>query len=250
MSAINAKPPLLVQGDFEFPYLYKFPGQESSEVILYATRESRRLLWLRYSWLVLALLTTYLTIYWLCFELGPTLLETGPWLNLALACALVSSTCALAVYYYLSVTWHKTVGILTNYRLVKIVQYGLFNHATQTLPLDEVVDTSVGNKKIWERLLKVATFTARSSAASSGLATGDASEGRFRINKKYFYWENIEYGEDFENYLHKILKLRRENPSLDLTNFRPFIGNLKGEERERFMGRYPQYWSRSTQIGS
>jgi len=240
---MSDKPALFAQKQFLFPYQYKFPGQDSREVILYATRESKKLLFIRYAWLLLAGIFVICMIWWLCLVMIPDLLPALPGQTLAVIFSVVILACLSLIWYYLTHTWTKTVGILTNYRLVKIVQYGLFNHATQTLPLDEVVDTSVGNKKFWERLLGVSTFTARSSAASSGLATDDASEGKFRINKKYFYWENIEYGEDFENYLHKILKLKRENPTIDLTAFRPFIGQLKGEQRERFMRQFPDYWS-------
>lgn len=237
------RPALINETKFTFPYLYKFPGQDSREVILYATRESHRLLMARYIWLSLGGIVVSATIWWLCLVLAPSLLPSLPWETIGLVFSLIAIICFILIWHYLTVTWKKTVGILTNYRLVKIIQYGLFNHATQTLPLDEVVDTSVGNKKFWEKVLGVSTFTARSSAASSGLATDDASEGRLRINKKYFYWENIEYGEDFENYLHKILKLKRDNPQQDLTSFRPFIGNLKGEQREQFMRQFPEYWS-------
>jgi len=237
------RPALLVQKNFDFPYLYKFSGQDSREVILYATRESRSLLYIRYIWLLIAGGFELFVVWWLCQVLIPQVIPNFPSQTIGVILTLISLVCLALVWYYLTVTWTRTVGILTNYRLVKIIQYGLFNHATQTLPLDEVVDTSVGNKKFWERLLGVSTFTARSSAASSGLATDDASEGKFRINKKYFYWENIDFGEDFENYLHKILKLKREDPKVDLSHFRPFIGSLKGEVRERFMQQFPDYWS-------
>ena len=243
MADTQVRPALLAQKHFEFPYLYKFPGQESSEVILYATREAESLLWLRYLWLGIAAVVALAVIWLPLWLLADDLWLGFDWTPVAWFLTVVAALCLAGLWYYINITWTRTVGILTNYRLVKIVQYGLFNHATQTLPLDEIVDTSVGNKKLWEKLLDVATFTARSSAASSGLATDDASEGRFRINKKYFYWENIKYGEDFENYLHKVLKELKSKSMDDLHNFRPFIGELKAERREAFMQNYPQYWS-------
>ncbi len=236
------RPPLLDQREFQFPYLYKFPGQESNEVILYATRESRKLLLARMAWLTACV--TILTVLsgWMTWWMSRELNAAFNWPAISVALLIIIWLCGALIGYYICLTWRKTVGVLTNYRLVKIVQYGLFNHASQTLPLTEVVDTSVSNKKFWERLLGVATFTARSSASSSGLATADASEGRARINKKYFYWENIEYAEDLENYLHKLLQHQRDDKR-DLKTFRPFIGSLKGERREAFMRDFPQYWS-------
>ena len=242
MSVNDEQPKLLKQRHFAFPYLYKFPGQESSEVILYATREAESLLWWRYVMLALAGLVV-LSMVWLPEFVGAESFMGFDLKPLALVLSLVTLLCLAGIWWFITVTWFKTVGILTNYRLVKIVQYGLFNHAVQTLPLDEIVDTSVSNKKLWERILGVATFTARSSAASSGLATDDASEGRFRINKKYFVWENIRYGEDFNNYLHKV-RLQLKSHSMDeLRDFRPFIGELKGGSRSDFMKNFPQYWS-------
>ena len=237
----NARPELLKQTDFVFPYLYKFPGQESREVILYATREAKSLLYIR----------LFLTAASVIFVLGmigwivPMAARQFGFESATVMIVLAGVTLILGglIWYYLVTTWRKTVGVLTNYRLVKIVQYGLFNHAAQTLPLDEIVDTSVSSKKLWERMLGVANFTARSAASSSGLATDDAQEGNIRINKKYFYWEHICFAEDFENYLHKILKELKTNSVEDLVNVRPFIGGLKGERRAEFMQQWPQYWS-------
>ena len=237
----NTRPELLKQTDFVFPYLYKFPGQESREVILYVTREAKSLLYIR----------LFLTAASVVFVLGmigwivPMAARQFGFESATVMIVLAGVTLILGglIWYYLVTTWRKTVGVLTNYRLVKIVQYGLFNHAAQTLPLDEIVDTSVSSKKLWERMLGVANFTARSAASSSGLATDDAQEGNIRINKKYFYWEHICFAEDFENYLHKILKELKTKSVEDLVNFRPFIGGLKGERRAEFMHQWPPYWS-------
>jgi hypothetical protein len=81
--------------------------------------------------------------------------------------------------------------------------------------------------------LQIGTLTARSSASSSGVATEDAD----RVNKKYFYLENIKYCEDLQQYLNKVISLLRQSPA-QLETFRPFIPHLKGVVREQFVKDY------------
>ena len=239
---LHQRPSVLDARTFVYPYLYKFPGQESDEVILYVTREATSLLYWRYAWLTLSLLVILGLIWFFAGWLGASWQASFP----LLLVAILTAICLIfggILWYYFHLTWRKTVGIVTNYRLVKIVQYGLFNHASQTLPLSEIVDTAVSNRRFWERLLGVATLTARSSAASSGLATSDAMQQRVRINRKYFYWENISYAQDLENYIHKLLKLRQEKTLVELATFRPFAGPVKAGQRDKLKRDFPQYWS-------
>jgi hypothetical protein len=97
-----------------------------------------------------------------------------------------------------------------------------------------IVDTSCNNQGfiagIAHSFLQIGTLTARSSASSSGVATNDID----RINKKYFYLENIKYCEELQQYLNKILSLFNSSPT-SLATFRPFIPHLKGEAREKFI---------------
>jgi hypothetical protein len=100
-----------------------------------------------------------------------------------------------------------------------------------------VVDTSCNSKGFIEGFLKLGTLTARSSAASSGVATDDLD----RVNKKYFYLENIKYSEDLQQYLNKIISVLHQTPE-KLLSFRPFIPHLKGEARKKFLeDNFPEY---------
>ena len=62
------------------------------------------------------------------------------------------------------------------------------------------------------------------------MATDDVD----RVNKKYFYLENIQYCEDLQQYLNKILSMLHNSPE-KLLNFRPFVPNLKAEARAKFL---------------
>ena len=102
-----------------------------------------------------------------------------------------------------------------------------------------IVDTGSYTKGFIQTFLKLGTFTARSSAASSGVATEDTG----RVNKKYFYIENIRRSEDLQHYVNKLLGVFRRTPE-KLHNFRPFITELKGEARANFIKEnFPQFWS-------
>ena len=133
--------------------------------------------------------------------------------------------------------WKKSVAILTNKRLTKFIYTTPINRYNLSLPLEMIVDTSCHNKGFLSSYLHLGTVTARSSATSSGVATDD----RNRINKKYFYLENIEYFEDFQQYLNKVISVLRQDVN-KLTDFRPFLPKLKGEQRQAFLrNNYPEY---------
>ena len=136
--------------------------------------------------------------------------------------------------WWVHTLWQKSLAILTTKRLTKIVYTTPFNRYNQSLPLEMIVDTSCNNQGfiagVAHSLLQIGTLTARSSASSSGVATDDTD----RVNKKYFYLENIKYCEDLQQYLNKILSIFNRSPE-QLDNFRPFIPYLKGEAREKFI---------------
>ena len=132
--------------------------------------------------------------------------------------------------------------MVTTYRLIKLVQITPWSKRLQTLPIKEIVDTSSETRNLLQAILGISTLTARSSATSSGVATNDQEQG-LRINKKYFYFENIRAAQDLEHYLNKLIHVLPEVDSEKLASFRPFIPELKGEKRREFMRQYPEYWS-------
>ena len=238
-----SRPLVFGVSDLRFPYLYRFPGQEKNEQILYVTREAKILLWLR----CLAVLLIVILIAVISWVLGRWLVGEG-WLTSEVWSMINGGLCTAAVlvaiicWWWMGKKWRQTVGILTTYRLVKLVQTSPFNKQTQTLGLKEVVDTSSSSKGFKARLLGYSTLTARSSATSSGVATDDAGKGEIRVNKKYFYLENIANAGDLEHYLQKVIKLVSEKSSEEMKTFRPFAPNVKAGKRDWLKSEFPEYW--------
>jgi hypothetical protein len=220
-----------------FPYLYKFPGQASDEKILFVTRESDIVLLLRQLGVVFAagmiffagvLMGNLLTGFF--GESIQSLLEFGS--------AVVAVGFGILGFWWVTTLWKRSLAIITNKRLTKFIYTTPWNRHNLSLPLDMVVDTGAYNKGILQALFKLGTFTARSSASSSGVATDDPG----RVNKKYFYIENVMNAEDIHHYLNKVLFVYRQDWT-KLENFRPFLPHLKGDARKEFMKQYPEYWS-------
>ncbi len=238
-----SQPSVFTTTDFKFPYLYRFPGQDKLEKILYVTREAKVMLYLRLVALVAVALLMVLITWGIGSWLSGNIFYSGTvdlvlWLITALV---VVGT--VAIWWWLCFDWRKTIGLVTTFRLVKIVQINPVNSITQSLPLGEVVDTSSDRKGLFSAIFKLSTFSARSSATSSGVATDDAVNGKYRVNKKYFYFENITASGDLEHYMNKLLHAIKEHSTEEMKSFRPFIPHLKAGAREAFMQQYPEYWS-------
>ena len=222
---------------FEFPYLYKFPGQASDEVIFYATRESKVLLYVRQaSILVMAVLIVSIGLL-ANRALGQYLTPESS-NTIGLFVVLAGFLTLTIGWWWSRSLWRKSIALVTNKRLKKIIYTTPFNRHTLSLPLEMIVDTGSYSKGFLQALLGLGTFTARSSAASSGVATDDSD----RVNKKYFYIENVGHVEDLQQYISKLLSAFRKNQD-DLHRYRPFIPKLKGDARKAFMQQYPEYWS-------
>ncbi len=223
--------------DFEFPYLYKFPGQATDEQILYVTREHKIMLHFRRMF-VIAIALILVVIGYTITGFLVNLIPSFPAGSVNL---LVTAIAALEMsigWWWVSALWKKSVAFVTTKRLKKIVYTTPFNKHSLSLPLEMIVDTGSYDKGFIQAFLKLGTFTARSSASSSGAATDDTS----RVNKKYFYIENVSMVEDLQHYVSKLLSAFRKDQDR-LVNFRPFIPKLKGSARENFMKQYPDYWS-------
>ena len=220
--------------EFVFPYDQdRFPGQATDEKILYITREHELFLFSRMFFVILIAAAIFLTSYVFSLAFKSIFSFSSFAFMLPLTLILVGGFTVIGFWWVYSL-WMKSLAILTNKRLTKIVYTTPFNRYNQSLPLEMVVDTSCNNQGFFEGLahstLQIGTLTARSSASSSGVATEDID----RVNKKYFYLENIKYCEDLQQYLNKILSILKHSPE-QLENFRPFIPHLKGEVREKFI---------------
>lgn len=223
--------------EFVFPYdAYRFPGQATDEKILYITREHKLFMWTRMFFVALIAVAIFLTSWVFSLAFKNIFAVSSFAFLFPITIALAGGFAAIGFWWVYSL-WQKSLAILTNKRLTKIVYTTPFNRYNQSLPLEMVVDTSCNNQGFFEGIahstLQVGTLTARSSASSSGVAT----ENNERVNKKYFYLENIRYCEDLQQYLNKILSVLRQSPA-QLENFRPFIPHLKGEHREKFIEEY------------
>lgn len=223
---------------FEFPYTYKFPGQATNERILFVTRENEIMLWMRRLGVLVASLFILLAGV-LVGSLGQTVI--GVWASMLTFFAAGMALLAVVVgWWWVSTLWRKSLIIVTTQRLTKFIYTTPFNRHNLTLPLEMIVDTGSYTKGFVQALFKLGTFTARSSAASSGLAT-DSERGE-RINKKYFYIENVSAAEDLQHYINKLLQAFRQHHEY-LGTFRPFLPHLKGDARKEFMAQYPDFWS-------
>ena len=220
--------------DFVFPYdSYRFPGQATEERILYITREHKMFLFSRMFSVLLIAVAIFLAsyVFFLAFK---SIFAFSSFAFIFPATIVLAGGFAAIGFWWVYSLWQKSLAILTNKRLTKIVYTTPFNRYNQSLPLEMVVDTSCNNQGFFEgiahSLLQVGTLTARSSASSSGVSTEDTD----RVNKKYFYLENLKYCEDLQQYLNKILSILNKSPE-QLETFRPFIPNLKGEARAQFI---------------
>lgn len=228
---------IFTENYYKFPYSYKFPGQASDEKILFICRESKIIYLVKLFALILVCVLAYFAgmqlsqiIYAL---LGIELASLVQLLTL-----LLSLVFFLGGYWWLTSTYRKSLFILTTQRLTKFVYTTPMSRYSLSLPLDMIVDTGAYSKGFVQAILRLGTFTARSSASSSGAATDNPE----RINKKYFYLENISFAEDLQHYINKLLRALKDHKD-KIDTFRPFIPELKGESRKEFMKQYPEYWS-------
>jgi len=225
--------------NFEFPYLYKFPGQATDEKILFVTRENGSMLLVRRVFVLGAALILLLSGWGLGKMLSDLVgFQIGSIIQFF--SLIFSMIFALIGWWWVSVLWQKSICIVTTQRLTKYVYTTPFNRHILSLPLDQIVDTGAYTKGFVQAVFRLGTFTARNAASSSGIATD--SNNKRRINKKYFYIKNISIAEDLQHYISKVLEAHRHH--LDkIKTFRPFIPKMKGGVRAEFMKKYPQYWS-------
>ncbi len=232
-----AVPDIFSASTFTFPYLYKFPGQGSDEKILYVTREDIVVHIFRQLLVVATAVFIFLTGYVTGSMVG-ALLGIGMTILIQVIASVVAAAFLIVGTWWVGVLWKKSIALITTKRLIKFIYTTPWNRHNLSLPLDMVVDTGAYSKGFLQAFFGLGTFTARSSASSSGVATDDPA----RINKKYFYIENVRNAEDIHHYIHKVLFAYRQDWKL-LEKFRPFLPHLKGEARKEFMKQYPEYWS-------
>lgn len=223
--------------EFQFPYTeYRFPGQASDEQILYVGRENIAILqWHRILVIIVSILLFGL-VAWLSSFLNIKFGVKTPTI-IPVITFFAATGVGIFGWWWASALWRKSIGIITTRRLTKFIFTTPFNRHNFSLPLDMVVDTGAYRKGFKQAIFRLETFTARSSAASSGVATDNPE----RINKKYFYFENIKMAEDIQHYVNKLLYAFRHHQE-HIATFRPFIAKTMGN-RDDLMTKYTDYWS-------
>ncbi|MFH1959184.1 MAG: hypothetical protein ABIJ22_02555 [Patescibacteria group bacterium] len=223
--------------EFKYPYTdYRFPGQSNDEIILFVGRENSTILWWHRSLVILVSALLFSTVAWVSGSL-----QKNFGIKIPAIIPTVTFFIAICVagfgWWWASALWKKSIGVITNRRLTKFIFTTPFNRHNFSLPLDMVVDTGAYRKGFKQAIFQLETFTARSSASSSGVATDNPN----RVNKKYFYLENIKMAEDLQHYVNKLLYAFRHHQE-HLATFRPFIPKKSGN-REELIDKHPDYWS-------
>ncbi len=223
---------------FEFPYDYKFPGQASDEKILYLTRENRFVLVVQQLFILVAAVALLVAGVMLrVFVFQSFSISISPLFEVTMLGLI--ALFVLIGWWWVNTTWKKSIALVTTRRLIKFIYTTPASRYSLSLPLATVVDTGAYTKGFLQSFLKLGTFTARSSASSSGVATDNPD----RINKKYFYIKNVKKAEDLQHYVSKLLGVFQTKPD-EMARFRPFIPDLKGEERANFIKQnFPDFWS-------
>jgi hypothetical protein len=229
---------IFTEPEFVFPYTgYRFPGQNSDETILFVVRENAVIHYFR----LLMVLVMGAAIIFAGMLVG-SFLKNSFGMLIPISFGLFTTVSAVAVvaigWWWLTILWQKSICIVTSKRVIKFIYTTPFNRHSLSVALDMIVDTGAYTKGFLQALFKLGTLTLRSSATTSGISTDDTD----RVNKKYFYIENVAVAEDLQQYINKLLSIYRLRQG-DLENFRPFIPHLRGEQREAFMREHPEYWS-------
>ncbi|HQM15961.1 MAG TPA: hypothetical protein PLM16_02010 [Candidatus Woesebacteria bacterium] len=224
--------------NFRFPYDYRFPGQATDERILFVTRENKLILLIKQLFVLMsALLIVLAGFLFKKFILSSLSIYISWWFEAFFV--IIAIVFGVIGWWWVTTIWMKSIAMVTTKRLIKFIYTTPASHHSLVLPLEMIVDTGAYTKGFIQTFLKLETFIARSSASSSGVATDDTS----RVNRKYFYIENIQYAEDLQHYLSKLLEAHRVHQD-QMSTFRPFLPFLKGEARAHFIKEnYPQFWS-------
>ncbi len=211
--------------EFKFPYSdFDFPGKHSQEKVLFVTRESEKILFIRLFLVFLATLFFFLSLLF-SLKVVQTFIFISPSLlrSIIFYSIVITLTFFLLAVWWFITLWEKSVFIVTNRRLTKIIYTSPWNKYHLSLNLDKIVDGGAYQKGFLQPLLGLGYFVARSSAG----------------NIKNFKIVNIDFAEDLHNYLTKLLYTFNTHKQ-QLENFRPFIPYMKGEERRRFAPEYYQ----------
>lgn len=207
---------------FQFPYTdYRFPGMNEGERILFVTRESDIVYKMRLAFLLI--------VAALILVLGFVLINVGVAFVSQLSVFIVPLVLVVAIgfvigWWFITVTYRKSLFIITTRRLTKIIYTTPFTWYQFSLGLDEIEDTGSYGASFFEALFGLGYFVARSGAAAI----------------KNFKIVNITYARDLHNYVNKLLYAFKHHPD-KVKLFRPFVPHLKPGERDQLFSKHPEY---------
>jgi len=202
-----------VFSEMEFLAPYKdltFPGQAEDENILYVTRESPYILFVK--------LTSFMAIIGAILVVGVLLLNSiGETFEIAIGFLVLLLLILGGVIMFGGLWWvwqvyRKTLFIITTRRLTKFIHTTPWTRYQMSLTLDKVVDSAAYSKGYIQAFFNLGTFVARSSAG----------------NIKNFKIENIHFAEDLHNWMNKLLFVFG-NELTKLDEFRPFVAKPMGK---------------------
>jgi hypothetical protein len=207
---------------YDFPYTeLHFPGMNSGERILFVTRESDIMQRIRFGTLIV-MDSAVLFLGLLLVGLGSQYVS---WLSIIrFPLFVLVAIVALVGYWWIRETHRKSVFIITNRRLTKIIYTTPFTWYQFSLGLDEIEDTGSYSSSYFEAMFGLGYFVARSGAAAI----------------KNFKIVNITFAADLHNYVNKLLYAFKHHQQ-EIAQFRPFIPHMKGEARKNFLEKYPEY---------
>src|SRR5579859_8154423 len=97
---------------FQFPYLYKFPGQATDERILYITREHPLILAFRQIFIVIISLFLFSTGYIITALLGSFIGQSTASL-IQIGATLIAIVFIIIGFWWTSVLWRKSIAVVT-----------------------------------------------------------------------------------------------------------------------------------------
>jgi hypothetical protein len=204
--------------DFIFPYKnFLFPGMHTEEKVLYATRQHPLLL----KWRLVVILSALAFLDGVVFLIARSFVPAGALAGVVLALAGFSGVAGVVFWWWIKVTYEKTLFVVTNRRLTQFVQTSPFTGYQLSLAFDQVVDTAASTHNYLQKIFGFGSLFARSSAG----AQGD------------FLVENLQFHKDLHNWLSKLLTqyAQKADKEQALVGFRPFVPGLKGEARKQFL---------------
>lgn len=209
---------------------FKFSGQTSNERILYFSRRH----WVYFTYLMIrnnllgAVAGLAIASLWYFFLKGTNALDVN---TLATVQSLLGILILMIVFCTSLLTWtiwYLTVTVLTQSRLVKIVQKGLFYHYVHDIKLNRLQDLTYTYAHPIQYIFNYGRILAH-------VASGET--GKFEIN----YLPNPR---DLHHYIHKVTSLVENSPNPEQVEIPPYeergFWAKKGTQQEKVGMKYDE----------